>query len=54
MSGWGKGIVAGDYLILSNGHSSMSRYQVDQIEYLDDPSDQWFADVTFAPRIDAV
>lgn len=49
MSGWGRGIEAGDYLLLDNQGSS-SRYRVDRIEYQMNPRDMWFADVTFAPR----
>jgi hypothetical protein len=49
MTGWGVGIVAGDYLILRNGDGT-TRYQVEQIDYCNDPRDMWFADVAFAPR----
>lgn len=49
LTGWGRGISSGDYMILRNGIAT-TRYCVDHIEYRSDPSDMWFADVTFAPR----
>ena len=49
MAGWGAGIKAGDYLILPNGDET-TRYQMDQIDYCEDPRDMWFADAVFAPR----
>lgn len=48
-SGFGRGIREGDYLILPNeGHTT--RYQVENIEYMLDPDDMWFAGLVFAPR----
>lgn len=49
LSGWGRGIKAGDYLILPNGGGT-TRYRVDSIDYRMDPPDMWFAEATFAPR----
>ena len=49
LAGWGRGIVAGDYLLLPNG-SDTTRYQVAGIDYRSDPPDMWFADAVFAPR----
>lgn len=49
LSGWGRGIEAGDYLLLQNDGGS-TRYQVESIEYRMDPPDMWFAEVRFAPR----
>lgn len=48
-SGWGRGISAGDYILLKNGEGS-TRYQVSSIGYRLDPGDMWFADLHFAPR----
>lgn len=48
-SGWGHGIAAGDYLLLSNGDSD-TRYCVDFITYHRDPPDMWKAVLSFAPR----
>lgn len=47
--GWGEGIEAGDYLLLSHGDRS-TRYQVKTIEYWRDPPDMWKAELVFAPR----
>ena len=49
LSGWGRGICEGDYLILPSKEGS-TRYQVSSIRYMDDPTDQWFAKANFAPR----
>lgn len=49
MTGWGRGIKGGDYLIIQNGQET-SRYIVDSISYYRDPSDMWEAEVSFAPR----
>jgi hypothetical protein len=49
-AGWGEGIRQGDYLILQSKTSGSTRYQVERIEYKQDPRDMWFADLTFAPR----
>jgi len=49
LGGWGSGIQQDDYLILRNGKDS-SRYQVEEIEYMRDPRDQWFATAKYAPR----
>jgi MioC protein len=42
MTGQGKGIERGDYLILPDG-SGTSRYRVDEIDYYSNPSDMWIA-----------
>lgn len=47
--GWGRGISAGDFLILPNGNGT-TRYAVQHIEYESDPPDMWSADLVFAPR----
>ena len=49
MMGWGRGIQAGDYLIIQNGQDT-TRYQIDSIEYYSDPPDMWSAQAIFAPR----
>jgi hypothetical protein len=49
--GWGRGISEGDYLIMRNaGGTTTTRYRVVEIEYMRDPTDQWFADLAFDPR----
>jgi MioC protein len=42
MTGQGKGIKRGDYLILSNG-TDCYHYQVEQIDYYSNASDIWIA-----------
>lgn len=55
-SGWGsdgpRDIAAGDYLLLESPDPKRrsTRYRVDTIRHEADPSDQWFADLVFAPR----
>lgn len=49
LSGWGRDIQEGDYLILPNGDGT-TRYHVDSIDYRMDPPDMWFAEASFAPR----
>jgi len=49
MSGWGFGLRKGHFLLLRNGNDS-TRYQIAEIEYLDDPRDMWRITATFAPR----
>lgn len=49
VGGHGHGISGGDFLVLPN-EGATTRYRVDRIEYMRDPTDQWFADLTFAPR----
>lgn len=52
--GWGDGLSAGDYVLLSNGDGD-TRYRVgDDFRYERDPSDMWFATLHFAPREDPV
>lgn len=47
--GWGRGISAGDFIIMPNGNGT-TRYAVQRIEYKMDPPDMWSADLVFAPR----
>lgn len=50
--GWGRGLSAGDYLLLSNPDTGAeTRYRVG--DDLTKPSDQWFATLEFAPRTKA-
>ncbi len=42
MTGQGRGINPGDYLILSSG-SNTCRYQVESIDYYSNPPDMWIA-----------
>lgn len=53
--GWGRGLVAGDYILLTNkgapGGSSTTRYQIETVRYNRDPADMWRATLRFAPRI---
>jgi hypothetical protein len=49
-TGWGRGIQAGDFLLLQNGDRS-SRYRVVEIGYYSDPPDMWRAQLAFAPRM---
>ncbi|NEQ19655.1 MAG: hypothetical protein F6K28_08885 [Microcoleus sp. SIO2G3] len=42
MTGQGKGIKRGDYIILYNGSKSC-RYQVEEIDYYSEPPDMWIA-----------
>lgn len=42
MTGQGKGIKRGDYIILKNG-SNYCRYQVEEIDYYSEPADMWIA-----------
>ncbi len=42
MTGQGKGIKRGDYIILKNGSNSC-RYQVEEIDYYSEPPDMWMA-----------
>ena len=48
-SGWGCGIAAGDYILLSNGDAD-TRYSVHEISYHSNPADMWRATLKFAPR----
>jgi len=53
MSGWGRGINPGDFLIIDNhdiGNGETTRYQIEEIRYCDDPPDMWFAYGVFSPR----
>lgn len=50
MMGFGLRVSAGDYLLLADADGNSTRYQVERIQYYQDPPDQWRADVVFAPR----
>lgn len=49
VTGWKEGIKTGDYLILRNGDGT-TRYQTTYVQYFDDPTDMFSAEVKFAPR----
>ena len=49
ISGWGRGLQEGGYLILPNGTAS-TRYRLTRLCYHSDPSDMWTGEVEFAPR----
>tara|TARA_B110001454_G_C12313029_1_gene264519 strand:- start:201 stop:458 length:258 start_codon:yes stop_codon:yes gene_type:complete len=53
MSGWGRGINSGDYIIIKNGVDT-TRYIFDKISYYNDPVDMWSGDLTFAPRASVI
>lgn len=40
MTGQGKGLKPGDYILLPDG-SSFSRYQIEEIDYYSNPPDMW-------------
>ena len=40
MTGQGKGIKPGDYILLPDG-SGISRYQIEEIDYYSNPPDMW-------------
>ncbi|MCV3215223.1 hypothetical protein OGM63_17175 [Plectonema radiosum NIES-515] len=42
MTGQGRGIKCGDYIIFKNGSNSC-RYQVEEIDYYSQPRDMWIA-----------
>ncbi|MDF5728082.1 MAG: hypothetical protein PUP92_08585 [Rhizonema sp. PD38] len=42
MTGQGRGIKSGDYIIFQNG-SSACKYQVEEIDYYSEPPDMWMA-----------
>lgn len=51
MIGWGKGILAGDYMILEgNTDGSTTRYRVDDISYFSDPNNMFYIKASFALR----
>ena len=49
--GWRSGIKNGDFLLLKQDDGT-TRYLVESIRYESNPSDMWFASVSFAPRED--
>jgi len=51
MTGWGRGIKKGDFLLLENGILS-TRYKVLTVFYYSDPADMWSIKAQFAPRMD--
>lgn len=56
VSGWGRGIVAGDLLVLAHAEvpGGSSRYVVEKIKYYEDPPDMFAAMLAFAPRLGGV
>ena len=49
--GWGYGLKVGDFILLSpKGESRTARYRVEELKYMRDPQDQWFATLVFDPR----
>ncbi len=50
VSGFGRDVTVGDFLILPAEGTLTSRYIVYNIQYQVNPKDMWFADLTFAPR----
>lgn len=57
ISGWGRGLQAGDYLILDGdylipdeGAAPTTRYRIEHIDYCMNPPDMWHAQAFFAPR----
>jgi hypothetical protein len=42
ITGFGKGVKSGDFMILKQNNQSC-RYQVEEINYYSDPSDMWIA-----------
>lgn len=50
MSGWGRFIEPGDFVVLANGDDFAS-YRVDRIKYNSNPPDQWHAQVTWVPGV---
>ena len=50
LTGWGSGIVAGDFLVLRHPEGGTTRYEVTRILYFEDPPDMWSATARFAPR----
>jgi hypothetical protein len=53
VAGWAHGVERGDLLLLPNGQST-TRYRVEQIDHQSNPRDMWFADLSFAPRVETV
>jgi hypothetical protein len=50
-AGWGVGLREGDYIIFAH-KGDTTRYQITAVRYEVDPSDMWWADLSFAPRED--
>ena len=55
MSGWGRGINKGDFLLLESQSADpkankSTRYKVASARYHADPSDLWAIEAVFAPR----
>ncbi len=51
LTGWGRGLEVGDFIILENEESS-TRYKLLEVDYLLNPSDMWHAKAKFAPRVE--
>jgi hypothetical protein len=50
LTGWGRGISEGDFIILPNARTT-TRYRIASIEYCMNPTDMWNATAEFAPRL---
>ncbi len=55
MSGWGRGIAEGDYMLIESqssepGANSSTRYRVKSVRYCENPRDMWHMECVFAPR----
>jgi hypothetical protein len=48
--GHGRGLKAGDYILMSHQNGDDTRYQIDSIRYANDPADMFFAELVFRPR----
>ena len=44
LTGWGRGLKKGDYLILRNGKDDTTRYEISSVKYFSDPDDMWSVD----------
>jgi MioC protein len=50
MTGYGKGITSGDYLLIDSEHDVV-KYQVEEISYYANPSDMWTALIRRVPQV---
>jgi len=49
-AGFGRGINRGDVLVCTLRSGGVGRFRVLKIEYMTDPTDQWFADVVMIEK----
>ena len=49
LAGWGEDIKQGDYMLMEHDGKT-TRYVFKEIKYCADPTDMWFAWLSFAPR----